>query len=406
MATMAAQPPNRNTHPVMLLTQVSTAHAVSHFHIMTIPALIPFLPDRFGIGFVEIGFAITVFSLVSLVVHIPLGFLTDRIGPRPLLIAGLLLGGVSFASLAWLQSYAWLLFAMTAAGLANGVYHPAGYALLSSGVEAKKIGRAFSIYTFSGFLGTAVTPAILYGIVVTGGIELAFIATGLLGVLVGLLLLAAPPVDGFAATQPAGTPAPEPVPEKHIRGVFNPAVCILTVLFMLLSLSSIGIYNFSVTAFTNGYGLSLALANLALTGFLFTSTFGVLAGGVLADRTSRHGYIASTAFLITGVLTAVMAVMPLSGPAICAIMLVAGFMFGVITPSRDMLVRAAAPKGAEGRVFGIVSTGFNAGGVIGPILFGGLLDRGEPQLVFALVTVFVLLTVTLTFIQEYLRRPV
>lgn len=402
MAAPAARSPKPDTRFVMLLTQVSTAHAVSHFYLMTIPALIPVMTERFDMSFVQVGFAITVFSLVSLIVHIPLGILTDRLGARIMLIAGLLLGGLSFASLAWFQSYAWLLLAMGAAGLANGVYHPAGYALLSSGIDAKRIGRAFSIYTFSGFLGTAVTPAILYGIVVTGGIELAFIVTGLIGIAVAIFLLATKPAG--ETSEAASRPESQHRPQKTARGIFTPAVGILTVLFMLLSLSSIGMINFSVTAFINGYGLSLASANLALTGFLFTSAFGVLAGGFLADRTERHGYIASGAFLTTGLLTALIASTSLSVLWICAIMLVAGFLFGVITPSRDMLVRAAAPAGAEGRVFGIVSTGFNFGGVVGPILFGGLLDQGEPRLVFVFVTVFILLTVVLTFIQEYLRQ--
>ncbi len=46
-----------------------------------------------------------------------------------------------------------------------------------------------------------------------------------------------------------------------------------------------------------------------------------------------------------------------------------GFLTGLVAPSRDMLVRAASPKGAEGRVFGIASTGFNIGGVLGPPFF-------------------------------------
>ena len=44
-----------------------------------------------------------------------------------------------------------------------------------------------------------------------------------------------------------------------------------------------------------------------------------------------------------------------------------------------MLVHAAAPVGAEGCVFGIVSTGFSIGGAGGPVLFGWLLDSGRPQ---------------------------
>ena len=54
----------------------------------------------------------------------------------------------------------------------------------------------------------------------------------------------------------------------------------------------------------------------------------------------------------------------------------------MIQPSRDMLVRRAAPPGTAGRVFGIVTTGFNIGGIIGPLLFGWLMDHGSPRWVF------------------------
>jgi MFS family permease len=78
-----------------------------------------------------------------------------------------------------------------------------------------------------------------------------------------------------------------------------------------------------------------------------------------------------------------------------------GFLTGVITPSRDMLVRAAAPPGAEGRAFGIVSTGFNIGGAVGPMLFGWLLDRGHFSGIFWAAVVFMVLTVMLTLLQEH-----
>jgi len=403
MTTLAAEKPKRKPGFGMVLTQASAAHAVSHFHIMTVPVLIPFLPDRFGLSFVEIGLSITVFSLVSLVVHIPIGFMTDRFGARPMLIAGLLLGSLSFASLSWFHTYGWLLAAMAAAGLANGVYHPAGYSLIAGHVDGSKVGRAFSIFTFVGFLGTAVAPGILYWIVVAAGIEFAFLASGVLGAAVALFLSFGPgAVTDSAERAPRGHgPSPS---LKAARSVFNPAVGLMTVLFLLLSLSNVGIHNFSVTAFTMGYDLDIGTGNWALTGFLFASAFGVLAGGILADRTVRHGYIASGALLITALLTALLAGTSFPGAVICAIMVVAGFLFGIIAPSRDMLVRAAAPINAEGRVFAIVSTGFNAGGVVGPILFGALLDNNQPHLVFVLVTILILFAVALSFGQEFLRR--
>ncbi|MGE8385760.1 MAG: MFS transporter, partial [Pseudomonas putida] len=82
-----------------------------------------------------------------------------------------------------------------------------------------------------------------------------------------------------------------------------------------------------------------------------------------------------------------------------------GLLTGVIAPSRDMLVKAAAPRGAEGKTFGLVSTGFNIGGAIGPVAFGWMLDQRLPAGIFIASVVFMLLTVLLTLAQEaYLSR--
>ncbi len=68
-----------------------------------------------------------------------------------------------------------------------------------------------------------------------------------------------------------------------------------------------------------------------------------------------------------------------------------------------MLVRKAAPPGAAGRVFGIVSTGFNIGGIVGPALFGFLMDQGAPRWIFGAGVLFMVATALLGLIEE--RRP-
>jgi MFS transporter, FSR family, fosmidomycin resistance protein len=62
-----------------------------------------------------------------------------------------------------------------------------------------------------------------------------------------------------------------------------------------------------------------------------------------------------------------------------------GLLNGIIMPSRDMIVRAVTPPGSFGKVFGFVSTGFNIGGVISPLIFGWLMDQGNPRAIFLLV---------------------
>ena len=81
-----------------------------------------------------------------------------------------------------------------------------------------------------------------------------------------------------------------------------------------------------------------------------------------------------------------------------------GLMNGIIQPSRDMMVRAVTPPGAFGKVFGFVSTGFNIGGMIAPLLYAWLMDRGQPQMIFVLVTVFILLAL-LTVVTRPRPQP-
>ena len=82
---------------------------------------------------------------------------------------------------------------------------------------------------------------------------------------------------------------------------------------------------------------------------------------------------------------------------------VTGFLTGVVAPSRDMLVREAAPSGAEGRVFGIVSAGFNIGSIIGPILYGYLLDIGNAGAVLWTALGFMIATTLIVLLQERRR---
>jgi MFS family permease len=155
--------------------------------------------------------------------------------------------------------------------------------------------------------------------------------------------------------------------------------------FMLIALMSGGMFNYSVVALGALYGTPVATGNAALTTLLLLSAFGVLAGGLMATRTPRHGLVASFGLVAMAVAAALVGNFDLATWALVAVTSVFGFFFGFISPSRDMIVREVTPPGSFGKVFGFVTTGFNIGGIISPLIFGALMDAGHPRLVFLTV---------------------
>src|SRR5437879_5475188 len=222
MADVLAAPQQAKTdEQLRTLAAISTAHWVSHFHLFVLPMLFPFLKEQLGVGYIELGFALTVFAITSGLTQAPIGYLADHIGARKVLLMGLTLGGIALIMLGLHLSYPWLIGSAVLLGLANSVYHPADYAILSAHMDEARMGRAFSIHTFAGFLGGAVAPAIMAALVATTGGLGALIVAGAVGPLVALLLVVVGIPDASAA-------------DRKVDGVHPPKQNILTPTIMVL----------------------------------------------------------------------------------------------------------------------------------------------------------------------------
>lgn len=377
------------------LALVSAAHFVNHFQYLVLPPLFPLLKAQLGIGFVELGFALTVANIMAVAAQLPVGFLVDRIGSRRMLVAALTIAGLAFVGFGLAPSYPHLLLMMMFVGVANSVFHPADYAILSAKIAPARLGRAFSVHTFAGFIGNAVAPVTMLAFVAGFGLNAGIVMGGVLALVVAVPLAlargtdSAPAASGHAAGIGGG-----------LTTLLTPAILGLTAFFALLSLSGSGISNFSVVALTSAFDTPLSVANLALTGYLTAQAFGVLAGGFVADMTRRHAEVAAVGYGINAVIVLAIGTIGFgAGPLVLA-MAAAGFLGGLIMPSRDMLVRAAAPPGMIGRTFGIVTAGFNISGIVGPLMFGWILDHGMPQWVFGASVIVMVVTAVVAWIAD------
>jgi len=366
---------------------VCAAHFLSHYYMIMLAPVFAFVRADYGVSYTDLALALTAFNVVSAVLQTPAGFLVDRIGARVVLMAGVAIGAAAFAVAGIAHSFVVFVVMYAVAGLGNAVYHPADYSLLSDHSAPARIGQVFSFHTFAGILGSAVAPATMLAMQSLVGWRGAYIGAAVLGFAVLAILVAQRPATADRLAEQArlaiapGGAAASPSPDHGWRLFLSPPIILSLGFFILISTMG-GLNTFLVVALGALYATSDSLANVALTALLLMNALGVLVGGIFATRTARHAAIAGLSLALAGVATALAGVVGFSSVALVLTTSLAGLFVGIASPSRDMLVRAATPDGAFGRVFGFVSSGFNVGSMIAPTIYGALMDRGEPRALF------------------------
>ena len=372
-----------------VISIVAIAHFVSHVYIMLLPPILLLVKDHFDASFREIALALTAYNVASALLQTPAGFLVDRIGARIMLTAGLIVSGIAILIAALMPGYWWFLVGYALLGVANTVYHPADYSILSATVDSRRMGKAFSVHTFAGYLGSGITPGLVLGAVALWGWNGGFLCAAVLSFAAALLLMVA---GGVLPRAPRRATAAKKSDSKVGLDLLLSAPILRNLLFFFcLAMANGGIQTYAVASLGAIHGTPAATANIGLSGFLLFSAAGVLLGGIIADRTLHHERVAAVGFAFTSTMAVLMGWVDMPATLLIFVMSLGGLLNGMIQPSRDMMVRAVTPPGSFGKVFGFVTTGFNLGGMVAPLVYAELMDRGQPRMIYAIVVVFILL---------------
>jgi MFS family permease len=220
-------------------------------------------------------------------------------------------------------------------------------------------------------------------IATSGNWSIALAVCGVAGFVVAAILFANRPLLVCASKRTEASPAGSaPQQTRYLGVLLSPVILMGFAYFALTSFSGQGVQTFGIASFIVGFGFTLRVATLAVTAYLVGNAVGIVAGGVLADRTNKHHRVATSGMTVASSL--MLLVSGLNGYAeiVVPVMVVAGIAYGITQPSRDIIIRQAAAGGGLGSVFGFVYSGFDLGSATAPLLFGTLLDHHAPHAVF------------------------
>ena len=361
---------------------VGLAHGTSHFFHMLLAPLFPIFILEFGLSFAQVGLLTTAFFVVSGVGQAMAGFVVDRLGARPILFGALCIFAVSALVASSATGMASLLAAAVLAGLGNASFHPVDFTIMNQRVSAQRLVHSYCIHCISGSLGWAVAPAFLLGVTTLSNWRTAYIAAALLalGVLLVLVLNRQQIATSVIASHAGNTPA---TGQKGLKSEGDLAFIRLPVVwwcfgFFLLSTMTVAvIQSFSASILKALHGISFEAATMTLSAYMLCAALGAVVGGFVVGKAQRSERVVIGAMVAGGVLLGLSATGWLGAAGTVVVLAATGFAVGVGGPSRDMMIKRATPKGATGRVYGMVYSGLDVGFAVSPLVFGLLMDRGH-----------------------------
>jgi len=329
--------------------------------------LLPLFARELGAGPSLIGFVMGASTLTGVFLKLPAGALSDLLGRRRLLIAGaLVFATLPFTYLA-ISTLAWLTALRFVHGSATAIFGPVASASLSDIAPAERRAGWLSAYSTAQGTGQAIGPILAGYAIAAGRFDLAFAASGLIG-------LGAPLIVTTWPASPKREANPRPSWQAFKQGV-GEVVGDRLVLITSAAHAAQFVLNGMLNAFLPLYGREVLSLSGSELGWLFglqtvTTLMVRPVIGVLSDRAGRR------AVIVTGLTICSLAVFSLSSATelttVVAVVLTYAGGVAITTAATTAYITDITRRARYGAAHGVFGTIYDIGDALGPIAAGAL----------------------------------
>jgi FSR family fosmidomycin resistance protein-like MFS transporter len=262
-----------------LLFLLSFGHMCTDIVQGALPALLPFLKERFDLSYAVTGTLLMAAHLTSSVIQPLFGYLTDR-RPFPILLPlGCAISGVGIALVPLCPSFGWLVAFVMFTGLGTAAFHPEGFKATAC-IASERRATGMSFFSVGGNLGFAIgSPAAIFLVSRYGlpGASALLIPTAV----AALLFLPALPAIRDRIESVSSAPR-----KTAMSGVERPlhAVSLIVLIVVLRSWTQLGLATYIPFLYQAKLSSDPAYVATLLFFFLGSGTVGTVIGGPLADR--------------------------------------------------------------------------------------------------------------------------
>ncbi|MDD4860101.1 MAG: MFS transporter [Dehalococcoidales bacterium] len=361
----------------VILGVLWTAYLVVFLNRLSVGPLAPFFKAEWGITNAEVGMAMSAAALGYTLTMFPAGLLADKIGARLLIVGGCIIAGLCMIILFFAPSFTWLLILMFFTGFGCGVLMPSTTQGVVIWFPLRERATVMSFKQTAINIGGIITAATLPAVALSLGWRYGFLFLGIMALCIAgitLIFYKEPPqpiTTADTSSQKQSTP-PHALEILKNRGIW-----LVAAFSFFLSLVEFAVTSHLVLYLTESLFFPVVAAGGILAMNQAAGAFSRMAFGLLSDTIFKGKR--KPVLIISGVLSCVTCViLSLWGPSLSWMLYPVIFILGAVSMGWGgvmlTLVSELAGRSAAGKAAGMVGT-LGAGGVVlGPIVFGFIVD--------------------------------